>query len=184
MPPPVPTRTGLPRRNFLGGLAATAVAGVALEVGGIPRVAAMPGGTAASTTASERPNVVVILLDDLGWGELDCYGQRVIQTPVIDGLAAEGLRFTQAYANSVCAPSRASLLTGVHMGRGRIRSNLDAPAGFRAEDVTVAEVLKGAGYQRVGRRRSRFRRREPHQWRYQPKAPTCLRRPDERPPQP
>jgi arylsulfatase A len=122
-----------------------AVSGVAPVVGtGAPATAARTSMT--SGAGAGRPNIVLILLDDLGWGELGCYGQQVIQTPVIDNLASEGQRFSQAYANSVCAPTRGSLLTGLHMGHGRIRSNLDAPAGFQAEDVTVAEVLQATGY--------------------------------------
>ena len=96
--------------------------------------------------AAERPNIVFILADDLGYGEVGCYGQKFIQTPNIDRLAAEGMRFTQCYAGShVCAPSRSTLMTGLHTGHTPIRNN----GGYRylyAEDVTVAEVLKPAGY--------------------------------------
>ncbi len=92
-----------------------------------------------------RPNIVFILADDLGYGDLGCYGQKQILTPNIDKLAQEGLRFTQAYAGStVCAPSRCCLMTGYHTGHARIRGNAQVP--LRPEDVTVAEVLKKAGY--------------------------------------
>ena len=67
--------------------------------------------------AADKPNVIFILADDLGYGDLGCFGQKLIQTPNIDRLAAEGMRFTQAYAGAtVCAPSRCSLMTGMHNG--------------------------------------------------------------------
>src|SRR4249920_3969948 len=81
---------------------------------------------AASTIAADRPNVIFILADDLGWGELGCYGQKMIRTPNIDRLAADGLRFTQAYSgNAVCAPSRCCLMTGKHPGHAWVRNNGD-----------------------------------------------------------
>jgi arylsulfatase A-like enzyme len=86
------------------------------------------------------------MADDLGYSDLGCYGQQIIRTPNIDRAAAEGVRFTNAYAGcTVCAPSRSVLMTGKHMGHTSVRSN---PGGvpLLAEDVTVAEVLKGAGY--------------------------------------
>jgi arylsulfatase A-like enzyme len=92
-----------------------------------------------------RPNIILILADDLGYGDLSCYGQKNIKTPAIDRLAAEGVRFTQYYAGStVCAPSRSVLMTGQHTGHTRIRGNARYP--LLPEDVTVAEVLKSAGY--------------------------------------
>ncbi|HEV3079953.1 MAG TPA: arylsulfatase [Gemmataceae bacterium] len=101
----------------------------------------------SATPAAEprRPNIVFILADDLGYGDLGCYGQQRIQTPNIDRLAAEGMRFTQCYAGStVCAPSRCALMTGLHTGHATVRGNAFVP--LRAQDVTVAEVLKRAGY--------------------------------------
>ena len=93
-----------------------------------------------------KPNIIFILADDLGYGDLGCYGQKKFKTPNIDRLAAEGMRFTQCYAGStVCAPSRAVLMTGQHSGHVRIRGNADVP--LLPEDVTVAEVLKDAGYE-------------------------------------
>ena len=97
------------------------------------------------------PNIIFILADDLGYGELGCYGQKEIQTPNIDRLAAEGMRFTQFYAgNTVCAPSRSVLMTGLHMGHTRVRGNAGggAPAAqmLGADDITVARVLHDAGY--------------------------------------
>ena len=93
-----------------------------------------------------KPNIVWIMADDLGWGDLGCYGQKYIRTPNIDRLASEGLRFTDVYAGcTVCAPSRSVLMTGMHMGHTSVRSN---PGGvpLLESDVTVAEVLKKAGY--------------------------------------
>jgi arylsulfatase A-like enzyme len=92
-----------------------------------------------------RPNIIFILADDLGYGDLGCYGQKQILTPSLDKLAAEGLRFTNAYAGAtVCAPSRCSLMTGLHGGHARIRGNKEVP--LLPEDVTVAEIIKAAGY--------------------------------------
>ena len=94
---------------------------------------------------TDRPNVVLIVADDLGWGATGPYGQKQVQTPNLDRLAAEGMRFTQAYAGStVCAPSRCALMTGRHTGHARIRSNEEVP--LLPEDVTLAEVLRGVGY--------------------------------------
>lgn len=94
---------------------------------------------------SNPPNIIFILADDLGYGDLGCYGQKRIKTPNIDQLAAEGMRFTQCYAGStVCAPSRSCLMTGQHTGHTRVRGNNAYP--LQPEDVTVATVLKKAGY--------------------------------------
>lgn len=91
------------------------------------------------------PNIIYILADDLGYGDLGCYGQEKIETPNLDRLAAEGMRFTQHYAGStVCAPSRCVLMTGRHLGHAYIRGN--RRDSLRPDDVTVAEVLKAAGY--------------------------------------
>jgi len=92
-----------------------------------------------------RPSIIFILADDLGYGDLGCYGQSKIKTPNLDRLAAEGMRFTQFYAGStVCAPSRCALMTGLHTGHALIRGN--AKVALRPQDLTVAEVLKKAGY--------------------------------------
>lgn len=99
----------------------------------------------------QRPNIVYILADDLGYGDLGCYGQNVIRTPHIDALAREGLRFNQHYSGStVCAPSRSCLLTGKHTGHTFIRGNKEVqPEGqhpLPADTVTLAKVLKQSGY--------------------------------------
>src|SRR5688500_7164328 len=109
---------------------------------------------AAPSPAQEparKPNIIFLLADDLGYGDLGCYGQRKIRTPNIDRLAAEGMRFTQFYAGApVCAPSRCTLLTGLHTGHAYIRDNGELPTeGQRpipAATVTLAEVLKSGGY--------------------------------------
>lgn len=94
---------------------------------------------------SVRPNIIYIMADDLGYGDLGCYGQETIQTPHIDRLAAEGMKFNQFYAGAtVCAPSRCVLMTGLHTGHCYIRGN--AKLNLRPSDVTVAELLKSAGY--------------------------------------
>lgn len=95
--------------------------------------------------AAEKPNIIFILADDLGYGDLGCYGQKLIRTPNLDRMAAEGLRFTDCYAGStVCAPSRCALMVGQHTGHCIVRGNARVP--LRPEDVTVAELLKRAGY--------------------------------------
>ena len=101
--------------------------------------------------AADRPNLIFILCDDLAQGDLGCYGQKLIKTPHLDRMAAEGTRFPQLYSGtSVCAPSRASLMTGLHTGHGPIRANREIqPEGQKPlpeETVTVAQVLKSAGY--------------------------------------
>lgn len=78
----------------------------------------------AATAAERRPNIVVILVDDLGYGDLGCYGQKLIKTPNIDRLAKEGIKLTDHYAGApLCAPARCVLLTGLHTGHCPIRNN-------------------------------------------------------------
>jgi arylsulfatase A-like enzyme len=94
---------------------------------------------------SDPPNIVFIMADDLGYGHVGVYGQEKIDTPNIDRLASQGMRFTQAYSENICAPSRSVLMTGMHNGNARIRSN--GPGMFLyPTDVTIPEVLKQAGY--------------------------------------
>jgi len=98
-----------------------------------------------------KPNIIFIMTDDLGYGDLGCYGQKLIDTPRLDQMAAEGLRFTDFYAgNTVCAPSRSVLMTGQHAGHTHVRGNASGPdmakQSLRDEDVTVAEVARAAGY--------------------------------------
>ncbi len=104
-------------------------------------------GRGTDEAPQERPpNIVFIMADDLGYGELSCYGQTKFETPHIDRLAAEGMKFSDAYSGcTVCAPARSVLMTGMHMGHTSVRSN---PGGvpILAEDVTVAELLEEQGY--------------------------------------
>lgn len=125
------------RRGFMKMLCGTAAA-VGLGAAGGPQ-----GGL-----AGRRPNIVFLMADDLGYGDLGCYGQQHIKTPHIDQLAAEGLRFTQAYAGGcVCTPSRSALMTGLHGGHTPARDNIPHYHTYLDDGaVTVAEVLKRAGY--------------------------------------
>jgi arylsulfatase A len=97
-----------------------------------------------------QPNILLIQADDLGYGDLSAYGQARFETPSLDRMAREGIRFTQYYSGStVCAPSRTALMTGMHTGHAWIRGNGRLPEGdtpLRLEDVTIAEVLRDAGY--------------------------------------
>ncbi len=120
---------------------------------------ALPYGEACAA-AAPRPNIIFILADDLGYGDVGCFGQQQIRTPNIDRLAAEGMRFTQNYAGTaVCAPSRCVFLTGKHPGHAFIRDNRDhaqrtAPGPppeegqypIPADTVTLAKLLKAQGY--------------------------------------
>ncbi len=106
---------------------------------------------ASSFAAKDKPNFIYILSDDLGYGDLGCYGQKEIKTPNIDRLAKEGVKFSQHYAGStVSAPSRCVLMTGKHTGHADIRSNKPMPhegnLPIKASTVTVAELFQNAGY--------------------------------------
>ena len=99
----------------------------------------------AAAAAEKPPNLILIVADDLGYGDLGCYGQKQIRTPELDRLAGEGLRFTNFYAGcTVCAPSRCVLMTGLHTGHCWIRGNARVP--LRPEDRTLPETLRAAGY--------------------------------------
>ena len=117
-----------------------------LKQSGLGTLAAATGLAARPSWGRDRkPNIIFIMADDLGYGDLGCYGQATIQTPNIDRMAAEGRRFTDCYSGStVCAPSRCCLMTGLHSGHARIRGNARHP--LLPEDTTVAECLKKAGY--------------------------------------
>ncbi len=99
-----------------------------------------------NTPETAKPNIIFIMADDLGYGDLGAYGQQKIGTPNIDKLAREGMVFTQHYAGStVCAPSRSSLMTGQHTGNTTIRGNI-ANGSLSPRDTTIAELMKLAGY--------------------------------------
>jgi len=109
-------------------------------------VAGLTQNRLLSATTKRPPNIVFIMADDLGYGHLSCYGQEKFQTPNIDRLAAEGMKFTQYYAGyTVCAPSRSVLMTGLHHGHTPVRSNSGSSSLLESE-TTVAQVLKKAGY--------------------------------------
>jgi len=118
---------------------------LSISLAAIAAAAGLSCGRAEKASHPERPNIIFILADDLGYGDLGCYGQQQILTPNLDRMAAEGMRFTDAYAGfTVCAPSRCVLMTGKHTGHARIRRNGAGP--LHPEDVTVAEMLKPLGY--------------------------------------
>ncbi len=111
----------------------------------------------SAVLAADRPNVVFIIADDLGWGEPGCYGQQKIPTPHIDQLAAQGTRFTQHYSGApVCAPARCVLMTGRHLGHAEIRGNQQAKVKFpqfsegqhpiSAAVATLPDAFRKAGY--------------------------------------
>ena len=99
-----------------------------------------------SEAARKQPNIVLILADDLGYGDLGCFGQKVLKTPRLDAMAAEGIRFTQFYAGcTVCAPSRSVLMTGKHMGRTVVRGNSVEPIVIQPGQATVASEAPDGG---------------------------------------
>jgi len=101
--------------------------------------------TALAAAESKKPNIVYILVDDAGYGDFGCYGQKTLLTPNVDQLASEGMKFTRHYAGAaVCAPARCVLMTGLHTGHSRVRAN--GPASIPDTDLTVARLLKDAGY--------------------------------------
>jgi len=105
---------------------------------------------AATSRKPDRPNIIFIMADDLGYGHLGCYGQKKILTPHVDRLADEGLKFTNFYAGyTVCAPSRSVLLTGTHHGHTPVRSN-SGSSSLLPEETTLAQVLQKAGYSTGG----------------------------------
>ncbi|MET0685753.1 MAG: sulfatase-like hydrolase/transferase [Solirubrobacteraceae bacterium] len=134
--------TAQTRRQFLTATGA-AFAGAAVP-------AALPAAARAARSPRRPPNLVVVMVDDLGLGELGAYGQDVIATPNLDRVAGEGVRFSSFYAGGpVCAPSRCAMLTGLHTGHCTVRENPGTDpesATFRPEDVTFAEVVRAAGY--------------------------------------
>lgn len=145
---------------------------VALSMLGIVGLAGAAPGPAPAPASAARLNVVFLLADDLGWSDLGCYGADLHETPNLDRLAREGVRFTQAYTMSVCSPTRAALLTGRHAARLGMTTwreasvNRDADAARQPRpllppltvndlpsgETTLAESLKALGYLRWTRR--------------------------------
>jgi arylsulfatase A len=119
---------------------------VILCVGSMVNLGCKP--RAEESLASNRPNLVFILIDDLGWKDVGCYGSQFYQTPHVDRIAREGMRFTQAYAAApVCSPSRASILTGRYPARVHVTGIVPGQAeGLASEEITIAERLKTLGY--------------------------------------
>jgi arylsulfatase A-like enzyme len=137
------------RRDFLKATGATALFGL----GGSVKAAGLGDGGSRGPSP-KRPNFVFILIDDLGWADLGCYGSTFYETPNIDRLAAQGMRFTDAYAACpVCSPTRASIMTGKYPARLGITQwigGAQKPTAYQEymplEEVTIAEALKEAGY--------------------------------------
>jgi len=101
----------------------------------------------AFTKSKVKPNIIYILADDLGFGDLGCYGQKIIQTPNIDKLCKEGMKFTNHHSGStVCAPSRACLLTGLHTGHVSVKGNGNVKLKPDNQEITIARLLKNIGY--------------------------------------
>lgn len=133
------------RREFLRKMGAS-IGPALLSMPSVLSIASKAAAREKHEDAPEaKPNIIFILADDLGYGDVGCYGQQMIKTPTVDRMAKEGVRFTDFYAGStVCAPSRCCLMTGYHTGHARIRGNAEVP--LEPGDVTVPKLLKGAGY--------------------------------------
>ena len=137
-------RHAVSRRRFLRsagvGMAAMTMTGCAYSI-----------GSKGTDKDEPKPNIIFVMADDLGYGDLGCYGQKTIKTPHIDRMADQGMRFTDHYAGStVCAPSRCSLMTGLHTGHTYVRGNREIkPMGqlpLLPGTVTLPKVLKETGY--------------------------------------
>jgi arylsulfatase A-like enzyme len=135
-------RDGICRRDFL-------------KYAGLATVGSVMGSCVNAeqkqVRAGKKPNIIYILADDLGYGDLSCYGQEKFRTPSLDKMAAEGMRFTQHYSGStVCAPSRCALMTGLHTGHAQVRGNREVKpegqASMKADTVAIPTLLKQAGY--------------------------------------
>ncbi|MFB4272756.1 arylsulfatase [Nonomuraea sp. GTA35] len=136
---------GPSRRALLAGT----FAGLALPAAVSTALPAQAEAPARRGSLPRRPNILLILADDLGWGEIGSNGQRMIHTPNLDRLAAEGVQFKAAYAGApLCAPSRCSLLTGLHAGHSTVRENPEGGPqhSLTDADLTFAEVLQLSGY--------------------------------------
>src|SRR5256885_4475734 len=99
-----------------------------------------------AATLTTKPNIILILADDLGWGNVSCYGADHFKTPRIDALASGGIRFDHCYAQPLCGPSRAELLTGRYAFRTGMTGNDSGPEVKPAGEVMIPRVLEPAGY--------------------------------------
>jgi len=125
------------RLNRRGFLKSAAVGAAALS---------LPLRAIAKEAPARKPNIIFIMVDDMGYHDLGCFGSKTILTPNIDKMCAEGVKFTDCYSgDTVCAPARSTLMTGTHKGHTPVRGN-SGGIPLHPEDVTVAEVLKKAGY--------------------------------------
>jgi len=128
---------GIKKLNRRGFLKSAAVGALALSV---------PLGGLAKDAPNRKPNIIFIMVDDMGYHDLGCFGSKTILTPHIDKMCAEGIKFTDCYSgDTVCAPARSTLMTGTHKGHTPVRGN-NGGIPLHPEDVTVAEVLKKGGY--------------------------------------
>ncbi|MGC9326514.1 MAG: arylsulfatase [Candidatus Hinthialibacter sp.] len=131
-------RSGLTRRGFLSAVGFTAAGAGCLSV---------PYAPSANESSAKKPNVLLIMTDDQGWGDIHSHGNDLIDTPVMDRLAASGARFDRFYVSPVCAPTRASLLTGRYHLRTGVHGVTRGYETMRSEETTLAEILQEAGYQ-------------------------------------
>ena len=109
-------------------------------------VVAEATATAAESLAGRRPNIIFILTDDQGYGDLSCHGNPILKTPHIDRLHAEGVRFTDFHVSPTCSPTRSALLTGRHEFRNGVTHTILERERLTLKAVTLPEVLKSAGY--------------------------------------
>lgn len=116
---------------------------------GLALAAALASLSAAATSSTGRlPNIIVIMTDDQGYGDVGCYGSTTIRTPNLDRMATQGMRFTDCYAQPICSASRAAFLTGSYPLRCGLPDvhSYGSPFGLHSDEITIAEVLKGQGY--------------------------------------
>src|SRR5688500_8155279 len=112
----------------------------------IPLISGVLAACCAVSVAAERPNVVLIMTDDQGWADLGCHGNPIIETPVLDAFAGEGVEFTRFYASPVCTATRASLLTGRHYQRTGAFDTFLGRDTLAASEITLGQIFQKAGY--------------------------------------
>ena len=113
-------------------------------------LAATPGMNALQAQNQEKPNIIYIMCDDLGYSDVGCYGQQYISTPNLDRMAEEGMRFTQAYAGSpVSAPSRACFMTGQHTGHTKVRGNREYWNQYPSSSAAHRRLLPSSNTSRL-----------------------------------